>query len=58
MPSVMIKGMFAAIEKWASESEERVQLLVILICVALAVFVLIVIGVTAMVFLPRGSLPF
>jgi hypothetical protein len=58
MQIAMIKGMLIAIEKWASESEERVQLLVLLTCGVLAVFVLVVIAVIAIVTLPRQALPF
>jgi phage shock protein PspC (stress-responsive transcriptional regulator) len=41
-----------AIELWASESDDRVRLLVILIWVAFGVFVLLSILVTALIMLP------
>jgi hypothetical protein len=41
-----------AIELWASESDDRVRLLVILIWVALGVFVLLSTLVTALIMLP------
>ncbi len=58
MARVTMKGMFAAIEKWGSESDDRAQLLVILVCAALCVLVLAVIAVLAVVMLPREVWPF
>lgn len=53
-----MKTLLDAIEKWASTSAERVQLLIVLTCVTLAVVVLAGIGVMAYVLLPQEMLPF
>jgi hypothetical protein len=43
---------FKAIEQWASESDERVRLMIILVWVALGIFVLLSTLVTAWIMVP------
>jgi hypothetical protein len=43
---------FKAIEQWASESDERIRLLIILVWVALGIFVLLSTLVTAWIMVP------
>ena len=45
-------GIFKSIERWASESDDRVRLLMILIWAALGVIVLIAILTAAWIMLP------
>jgi hypothetical protein len=50
-------GIFTRIEKWASESGDRANLLTILICVAFVLLVLAVVGGIALFTLVTGSAP-
>jgi hypothetical protein len=52
MAKAWFTGVVASIEAWASESDERVQLLMILIWVAFGVIALTVIAIIAVVMLP------
>ena len=53
----MASGIFTRIEKWASESRDRANLLTILICVAFVVLVLAIVGGIALFALMSGSGP-
>jgi hypothetical protein len=53
-----VKNLLDSIEKWASESAERVQLVMLLTCLTLAFLVLAGVAVIALVMLPREMLPF
>ncbi len=58
MAKVSVIGLLKSIEKWASESDERSRLLVILIWAAFGVFVLISTLIAALIMLPAQSQPF
>jgi Na+/H+ antiporter NhaD/arsenite permease-like protein len=47
-----MKGIFKAIEQWASESEERVKLLIILVWAGFGLVVLLSTLITAWIMLP------
>ncbi|MDR3533065.1 MAG: hypothetical protein P4L90_21210 [Rhodopila sp.] len=49
---------FKAIEKWASESEDRIRLLIVLVWTALGAVVLISILIAAWIMLPPEILGF
>ena len=53
----MASGIFNRIEKWAAESNDRANLLTILICVAFVVLVFAIVGGIALFTLATGSAP-
>jgi len=52
-----VSRLFNRIERWASASDDRATLVTILLCVAIAILVLLVIGVYAWVSLRHGAAP-
>ncbi len=58
MPKARLTETLKSIETWASESDERVQLLMLLIWIALGVIVLIVVVIVAIVMLPPETWSF
>jgi hypothetical protein len=53
----LVIRLFNRIERWASASEDRATLVTILLCAAIAILVLVVIGVFAWVALRQGPAP-
>jgi hypothetical protein len=53
-----LTGVFRFIERWASESPERSQLLIVLIWVVFGVLVLVSTGIAAWILLPQDARPF
>ncbi len=53
-----MKNLLDALEKWASESADRVQLVMLLTCLALVLLVALGLAVIALVMLPSDSWPF
>jgi heme/copper-type cytochrome/quinol oxidase subunit 2 len=58
MSKAWLSNKIKSIETWASESDERVQLLMLLIWIALGVIVLIVVVIVALVMLPPEAWSF
>ncbi len=54
MSRAWFAGIITSIEAWASQRDDRVQLLMILIWVALGVIALTIIAIIAVVMLPPG----
>lgn len=52
MAKAWFTGIVASIEAWASESDDRVQLLMLLIWVAFGVIALVIIAIIAVFMLP------
>lgn len=53
----MVIRLFNRIERWASTSDDRATLVTILLCAAIAVLVLVVIGAFAWFALRQGHTP-